>query len=72
MEFLRVSESVVAGWLAAVESSYHSENYYHNSTHAADVLHASAYFLQTNKLKVSRVGEGECWENYCHKSTKQQ
>ena len=41
--------------MGGLESSYH---YYHNSTHAADVLHASAYFLQTNKLKVSRMGGG--------------
>lgn len=29
-----------------MESKYNSSNTYHNSTHAADVLQAGAYFLQ--------------------------
>ena len=29
-----------------MESRYHRSNTYHNSTHAADVLQAGAYFLQ--------------------------
>ena len=54
MEFLRVSEQTVSGWLATIEANYRPTNSYHNSTHAADVLHASAYFLQKDKLKVSK------------------
>ena len=54
MEFLRVSEQTVSGWLATIETNYRPTNSYHNSTHAADVLHASAYFLQKDKLKVSK------------------
>ena len=55
MEFLRVSEQTVSGWLATIEANYRPTNSYHNSTHAADVLHASAYFLQKDKLKVSEL-----------------
>ena len=55
MEFLRVSEQTVSGWLATIEANYRHTNSYHNSTHAADVLHASAYFLQKDKLKVSKI-----------------
>lgn len=35
-----------------MEASYHSSNSYHNSTHAADVLHATAYFLRKERVKV--------------------
>lgn len=35
-----------------IETSYHSTNTYHNSTHAADVLNSTAYFLQRDKIKV--------------------
>ena len=55
MEFLRVSEQTVSGWLATIEANYRPTNSYHNSTHAADVLHASSYFLQKDKLKVSDI-----------------
>ncbi|KAF7650408.1 hypothetical protein LDENG_00126590, partial [Lucifuga dentata] len=34
-----------------MEASYHSSNSYHNSTHAADVLHATAYFLRKERVK---------------------
>lgn len=35
-----------------MEASYHASNSYHNSTHAADVLHATAYFLRKERVKV--------------------
>ncbi len=54
MDFLRVSEQTVSSWFCAIEASYRSTNTYHNSTHAADVLHASAYFLHKDKLKVRK------------------
>jgi len=38
--------------LTAIEAHYHPENPYHNATHAADVLQATAYFLDAR-----RVGE---------------
>ena len=53
-KFLKVSELMVWNWLQMVEANYHSKNHYHNSTHAADVLHATAYFLQKDRLKVSK------------------
>ena len=34
------------------EANYQSTNPYHNSTHAADVLNSTAYFLEREKLKV--------------------
>ena len=51
-EFLKVPESDLAAWLTVMESHY-KPNPYHNSTHAADVLHAVAYFLEQNNMKVS-------------------
>lgn len=35
---LNISEYVCRNWLAMVESNYHAQNSYHNSTHAADVM----------------------------------
>lgn len=52
LEFLRVSEQQMVNWLQMIEANYHSSNPYHNSSHAADVLHASAYFCGTEKCKV--------------------
>jgi len=52
LDFLQVDEKVLINWLQLVESKYHAENPYHNSTHAADVMHATAYFLACEKLKV--------------------
>lgn len=51
-EFLSCSETTLRSWLQLMESSYHSSNSYHNSTHAADVLHATAYFLRKERVKV--------------------
>ena len=50
--FLRVDEKMMFGWLQLIESNYHASNPYHNSTHAADVMHATAYFLGCERLKV--------------------
>lgn len=52
-EFLNCTEATLRSWLQLIETSYHSSNSYHNSTHAADVLHATAYFLRTERVKVS-------------------
>ena len=48
---LNCPESKLQNWLALIEANYHRSNSYHNSTHAADVLHATAYFLEQEKLK---------------------
>ena len=53
-EYLKIEEVLLVNWLTLMESNYKFSNTYHNSTHAADVLHATAYFLSTNKISVSR------------------
>ncbi|XP_069322665.1 high affinity cAMP-specific and IBMX-insensitive 3',5'-cyclic phosphodiesterase 8A isoform X3 [Eulemur rufifrons] len=50
-EFLNCSESTLRSWLQTIEANYHSSNPYHNSTHSADVLHATAYFLSKERIK---------------------
>lgn len=51
-EFLNCSEATLRSWLQVIEANYHSSNSYHNSCHAADVLHATAYFLCKERVKV--------------------
>nr|XP_010953422.1 high affinity cAMP-specific and IBMX-insensitive 3',5'-cyclic phosphodiesterase 8A isoform X3 [Camelus bactrianus]XP_031296491.1 high affinity cAMP-specific and IBMX-insensitive 3',5'-cyclic phosphodiesterase 8A isoform X2 [Camelus dromedarius] len=50
-EFLNCSETTLRSWLQIIEANYHSSNPYHNSTHSADVLHATAYFLCKERIK---------------------
>ncbi|KAM7151893.1 high affinity cAMP-specific and IBMX-insensitive 3',5'-cyclic phosphodiesterase 8A isoform 2-T2 [Macrochelys suwanniensis] len=50
-EFLNCSESTLRSWLQVIEANYHPSNSYHNSTHSADVLHATAYFLSKERVK---------------------
>ena len=52
IEFFQIDEKVMLNWLQLIESKYHADNPYHNSTHAADVMHATAYFLNCEKLRV--------------------
>ncbi|XP_057203598.1 high affinity cAMP-specific and IBMX-insensitive 3',5'-cyclic phosphodiesterase 8A isoform X2 [Triplophysa rosa] len=52
-EFLNCPEATLRSWLQVIEANYHSSNSYHNSTHAADVLHATAYFLRKERVKQS-------------------
>ncbi|MGH0132048.1 UNVERIFIED_CONTAM: hypothetical protein FKN15_058879 [Acipenser sinensis] len=52
-EFLNCTEATLKSWLQVIEANYHASNSYHNSTHAADVLHATAYFLQKERVKGS-------------------
>ncbi|NWR73767.1 PDE8B phosphodiesterase, partial [Centropus unirufus] len=52
-EFLNCSEATLRAWLQVIEANYHSSNSYHNSTHAADVLHATAFFLGNERVKES-------------------
>lgn len=35
---LNCDEKTLFNWLTVIEANYHSENSYHNSTHAADVM----------------------------------
>ncbi|KAL0820280.1 hypothetical protein ABMA28_006193 [Loxostege sticticalis] len=48
---LECDERTLLHWLTVVETNYHAVNTYHNSTHAADVLQAVAYFLEKERLK---------------------
>ncbi|XP_026743081.1 high affinity cAMP-specific and IBMX-insensitive 3',5'-cyclic phosphodiesterase 8 isoform X3 [Trichoplusia ni] len=48
---LECDERTLLHWLTIIETNYHSGNTYHNSTHAADVLQAVAYFLEKDRLK---------------------
>ncbi|XP_074850349.1 high affinity cAMP-specific and IBMX-insensitive 3',5'-cyclic phosphodiesterase 8B isoform X2 [Carettochelys insculpta] len=52
-EFLNCSEAMLRAWLQVIEANYHASNSYHNSTHAADVLHATAFFLGKERVKGS-------------------
>ncbi|XP_063137771.1 high affinity cAMP-specific and IBMX-insensitive 3',5'-cyclic phosphodiesterase 8B isoform X4 [Rattus norvegicus] len=52
-EFLNCTETTLRAWLQVIEANYHSSNAYHNSTHAADVLHATAFFLGKERVKGS-------------------
>ncbi|NXH19101.1 PDE8B phosphodiesterase, partial [Bucco capensis] len=52
-EVLNCSEATLRAWLQVIEANYHSSNSYHNSTHAADVLHATAFFLGKERVKGS-------------------
>jgi high affinity cAMP-specific and IBMX-insensitive 3',5'-cyclic phosphodiesterase 8 len=49
-DYLKIDETTLVNWLTLMESNYRASNPYHNSTHASDVLHATAYFLSTNKV----------------------
>lgn len=51
-QVLNCDESTLRNWLSLIESHYHP-NPYHNSTHAADVMQATAYFLLKPRLKVN-------------------
>ncbi|XP_064608672.1 high affinity cAMP-specific and IBMX-insensitive 3',5'-cyclic phosphodiesterase 8B-like isoform X2 [Liolophura sinensis] len=50
-EYLDVSETCLRNWLQLIEANYHACNSYHNSTHASDVLQATAYFLDRDRTK---------------------
>ncbi|KOC59811.1 High affinity cAMP-specific and IBMX-insensitive 3',5'-cyclic phosphodiesterase 8B [Habropoda laboriosa] len=48
---LGCEEKIVQNWLTMIEMNYQAQNVYHNSTHAADVLQATARFMQSERLK---------------------
>ncbi|XP_021956702.1 high affinity cAMP-specific and IBMX-insensitive 3',5'-cyclic phosphodiesterase 8A isoform X2 [Folsomia candida] len=50
-QVLQTDEATLRNWLTLIEANYHTTNSYHNSTHAADVMQATAYFLSTERLK---------------------
>ncbi|CAH1108660.1 unnamed protein product [Psylliodes chrysocephalus] len=48
---LNCDEKTLFNWLTVIEANYHTENTYHNSTHAADVMQATAGFLEKERMK---------------------
>ncbi|XP_021913481.1 high affinity cAMP-specific and IBMX-insensitive 3',5'-cyclic phosphodiesterase 8-like isoform X2 [Zootermopsis nevadensis] len=48
---LGCDENVLHNWLVIIEMNYNSKNSYHTSTHAADVMQATAGFLERERLK---------------------
>ncbi|KAI4497721.1 hypothetical protein M0802_007261 [Mischocyttarus mexicanus] len=48
---LGCDENIIQNWLSIIEANYRSNNCYHNSTHAADVMQATARFMQSERLK---------------------
>ncbi|PAV55640.1 hypothetical protein WR25_25906 [Diploscapter pachys] len=46
-ELLACTEDLLHKWLSTIEAHYHAGNTYHNATHAADVLQATSYFLDS-------------------------
>uniref|UniRef100_A0A915DJJ0 Phosphodiesterase n=1 Tax=Ditylenchus dipsaci TaxID=166011 RepID=A0A915DJJ0_9BILA len=49
-ETLRCPVDNIARWLTVIEANYQSGNAYHNATHAADVLQATSYFLNSDAV----------------------
>ncbi|XP_063697402.1 high affinity cAMP-specific and IBMX-insensitive 3',5'-cyclic phosphodiesterase 8 isoform X2 [Culicoides brevitarsis] len=48
-------ETTFKSWLIVIEAHYHSANTYHNSTHAADVMQATACYLQQLSVRESKI-----------------
>nr|CAI5818793.1 unnamed protein product [Callosobruchus analis] len=48
---LNCDEKTILNWLTVIEVNYHPENAYHNSTHAADVMQATANYLEKERMK---------------------
>jgi high affinity cAMP-specific and IBMX-insensitive 3',5'-cyclic phosphodiesterase 8 len=61
-KLLGIEESTLQNWLTLIEANYHSANSYHNSSHAADVMQATAYFLEKDNVKslLDNVDEAIC------------
>ncbi|CAD5206853.1 unnamed protein product [Bursaphelenchus okinawaensis] len=49
-ETLRCNPDTIQRWLTLIEANYQSVNHYHNATHAADVLQATSYFLNSENV----------------------
>jgi hypothetical protein len=47
---LGISPTAFSKWVSKVEIGYRSENPYHNSSHAADVLHSVVYFMSQDNV----------------------
>jgi len=49
---LSIDDRTLVRWLQLIEAHYHPTVSYHNSTHAADVLQAAAFFCQQHSVTV--------------------
>ncbi|KAK0426071.1 hypothetical protein QR680_009527 [Steinernema hermaphroditum] len=49
-ETLQCSPETISKWLHMIEEHYHAGNSYHNASHAADVLQATSYFLERDRV----------------------
>jgi hypothetical protein len=58
-ETIGLPAEIMSRFLFKVESSYRRTNPYHNSTHAADVMHAMHFFL--SNLEMKHLLEVEVW-----------
>uniref|UniRef100_A0AC34F1F4 Phosphodiesterase n=1 Tax=Panagrolaimus sp. ES5 TaxID=591445 RepID=A0AC34F1F4_9BILA len=50
VDVLRCSADTIARWLTVIEANYQNTNTYHNATHAADVLQATSFFLNSETV----------------------
>ncbi|KAI4467368.1 cyclic nucleotide phosphodiesterase [Holotrichia oblita] len=48
---LNIDERILYNFLMLIESKYHADNSYHNSSHAADVMQSVACYLERDRLK---------------------
>ena len=53
-------ETTFRSWLIVIESHYHIVNTYHNSTHAADVMHVCKYLLLVLEMCLKYVETDVC------------
>ncbi|KAI3379903.1 hypothetical protein SNEBB_006175 [Seison nebaliae] len=62
LELLSCDNGTMQRWLHLIEINYYESNPYHNSTHAADVLQCSAYFLRNYVLRqiLSQTEQAVC------------
>ncbi|KAL3122099.1 hypothetical protein niasHT_009392 [Heterodera trifolii] len=49
-EALECPSEVIVRWLTVIEANYQAGNAYHNATHAADVLQATSFFLNSDSV----------------------
>ena len=52
---LSIDDRTLTRWLQMIESHYHTTVSFHNSTHAADVLQASAFFCEQPCIMVRLI-----------------
>ena len=55
---LKIEDSILQNWLTLIEANYHSDNSYHNSSHAADVLQVDDTQLNQNKDNNETIMKG--------------